>query len=148
VHSAIQTAAARPSLPFLPPTGRTRAYDQRKVMIVDEDMRSSDSLKLMLFDLGYRHTCAAYSGKRALALAGEISPMVVLLDLELPDMSGYHLAYMMRTHAEAHVRQVTLIAMAGSNEVGELARAAGFQGCLTKPIRHAALNGLLHFLRH
>jgi CheY-like chemotaxis protein len=149
MHSALQAVQPRPLVPHLAPNGRIHPHEQMRVMIVDEDTRSSASLKLMLRDLGFLHTCAAYSGKRALALASEMSPTVVLLDLELPDMTGYHLAYMMRTHCEAHVRQLKLIAIAQHRAyaVGELARAAGFQGCLTKPVRHAALNGLLQFLQ-
>ncbi len=131
-------------------TGLARSLDQVRVLIVDEDMRSSASLRSMLLGLGYESTRVAYSGKRALVLASEFSPTVVLLDLELPDMSGYHLAHMMRSHADAHVRRLRLIALAGSGAYasGELAQAAGFHGCLTKPVRRFALNGLLRALRH
>jgi CheY-like chemotaxis protein len=150
MHSAVQISQPRPLVPHMVPDRRIQPHEQMRVMIVDEDLRSSDALKLVLRDLGYLHTCAAYSGKRALVLASEMSPTVVLLDLELPDMTGYHLARMMRAHAEAHVRGMNLIAITGHrlHEAGELAHAAGFQGCLAKPVRHAALNGLLHFLQH
>src|SRR5688572_14175234 len=63
-----------------------------RILIVNEDMRSADSLKRTLFELGYFTTFTAYSAKRALAAALEFSPAVALLDLELPDMTGYQLA--------------------------------------------------------
>jgi len=129
--------------------GLARSYDQVRVLIVDEDMRSSASLRSMLVDLGYQYTRAAYSGKRALVLASEFSPTVVLLDIDLPDMSGYRLAHMMRTHTEAHVRRLRLIAVADRWYASrELVRAAGFQGCLAKPVRRSALSSLLRILRH
>ena len=116
-----------------------------RILIVNEDMRSADSLKCTLRDLGYFTTLTAYSARRALVAAVDFVPAVALLDLELPDMSGYQLARHFRAHLSQGVRQVPLLAIAEmalySN--AELIRAAGFVGCLAKPVPADALADML-----
>jgi CheY-like chemotaxis protein len=116
-----------------------------RILIVNEDMRSADSLKHTLHDLGYFTTFTAYSARRALVAALEFSPAVALLDLELPDMTGYQLAHRFRSHLSKGVRKVPLLAIAELTSYGdaELTRAAGFLGCLAKPVPSTALNALL-----
>jgi len=120
-----------------------------RILIVNEDMRSADGLKRTLNDLGYFTTCTAYSARRALTVAADFFPAVALLDLELPDMTGYQLAQKMRSHLQVHVRQVPLLAIAERQAFGdiELTRAAGFMGCLAKPVLPSALNNLLRKLQ-
>src|SRR5690348_724058 len=116
-----------------------------RILIVNEDMRSADSLKRTLHDLGYFTTFTAYSARRALVAAVEFSPAVALLDLDLPDMTGYQLAQRFRSHLAKSVRQVPLLAIAEISAYGdaELTRAAGFVGCLAKPVPSIGLNTLL-----
>jgi CheY-like chemotaxis protein len=116
-----------------------------RILIVNEDMQSADLLKRTLRDLGYYTTLTAYSAKRALDAAADFSPSVALLDLELPDMTGYQLAQKLRSHLLSCVRRVPLLAVAESVVFGnrELTRAAGFVGCLTKPVMPMELNSML-----
>jgi CheY-like chemotaxis protein len=120
-----------------------------RILIVNEDMRSADSLKQTLRDLGYYSTFTAYSARRALATVADYSPAVALLDLELPDMTGYQLAHKLHSHDSKIVRQVPLLAVAELPRFGnaELACAAGFIGCLAKPVSPQALNALLSALQ-
>jgi CheY-like chemotaxis protein len=120
-----------------------------RILIVNEDMRSADWLKCTLRELGYSTTLTAYSAKRALLAAADFSPSVALLDLELPDMTGFQLAHRLRSHLRGGVRRVPLIAIAERAVFGniELTRAAGFIGCLTKPVRALELNSVLRKLQ-
>jgi two-component system sensor histidine kinase TorS len=116
-----------------------------RILIVNEDMRSADTLKRTLSDMGYFTTLTAYSARRALAAVVDFAPAVALLDLELPDMTGYQLANEFRGHLSNAVRRVPLLAIAELPRFGnaELTRAAGFMGCLSKPVERVALNALL-----
>jgi CheY-like chemotaxis protein len=116
-----------------------------RILIVNEDMRSGDSLKRTLRDLGYFTTFTAYSARRALVAAVDFLPSVAILDLELPDMTGYQLAGKFRSHLSKGVRKVPLLAIAELPRFGnaELTRAAGFIGCLAKPVPPMELNALL-----
>lgn len=116
-----------------------------RILIVNEDMRCADTLKRTLSDLGYFTTLTAYSARRALMVAEGFAPSVALLDLELPDMTGYQLAHQFRSHLATSVRRMPLLAIAELSRFGndELTRAAGFMGCLAKPVPPLALNALL-----
>lgn len=120
-----------------------------RILIVNEDMRSADSLKHTLQGLGYSTMLTAYSAKRALAAAADFFPSVALLDLELPDMTGYQLAYKFRSHLLNCIRRVPLLAVAERPvfENAELTRAAGFVGCVTKPVMPMELNRILRSLQ-
>jgi CheY-like chemotaxis protein len=128
-----------------PETASALAPSNFRILIVNEDMRSADSLKRTLNDLGYFTTCTAYSARRALVVAEEFSPAVALLDLVLPDMTGYQLASRLRSHLSGFVRKVPLLAIAELplHGTAELTRAAGFMGWLAKPVEPVALNALL-----
>lgn len=119
-----------------------------RILIVNEDMRSADSLKCTLQELGYSATFTAYSARRALVAAVDFSPALVILDLELPDMTGYQLAHKLRSHLRGYIRQVPLLAIAERTLSGDLerTRSAGFIGCLTKPVMPAELRNTLRRL--
>lgn len=125
------------------------APNDLKILIVNEDMRSADSLKLVLNDLGYFTTLTAYSARRALEIVVDFTPSVALLDLELPDMTGYQLAHRFRAHLSKNVRHVPMLAIAELAKFGDIerTRAAGFMGCLAKPVPPMALNSLLSRLQ-
>ena len=120
-----------------------------RILIVNEDMRCADLLKRTLHELGYFTTWTAYSARRALVAAVDFSPAVALLDLELPDMTGYQLAQKLRSHLRGHVRQLPLLAIAERFVSGDFERtlAAGFIGCLAKPVLPMALNRVLRKLQ-
>ena len=114
-----------------------------RVLIVDNDMRSADSLELMLNAAGYTETRVAYSAHAALALAAELRPDVAFLDMNLLDMDSNDLAQRLRERAQTH--DLRLIAMTSSRQHAgrEVARNAGFERYLLKPIAVADLSNLL-----
>ena len=117
-----------------------------RILIVDNDMSSADSLELMLRTLGYSQTCVAYSGHAALALAAEFQPGVVLLELSLGDMSGYEVAQSLREHAQRHALRLIALTSSREHEGRELARVAGFERYLLKPVDALDLSQLLQIL--
>jgi CheY-like chemotaxis protein len=125
-----------------PPT-QSAFSDPVRILIVDDDMDSADSLERMLHASGYSETRVVYSGEAALAASAEFQPGVVLLEINLPDMSGYEVAQLLHEHAQ--LRDVRLIALTASREHAgrDLARAAGFERYLRKPVEALALVELL-----
>lgn len=113
-----------------------------RILIVDHDIGASDSLELMLHASGYPQTRVAYSGHAALAIAAEFQPSVVLLELDLLDMSGFKVARLLREQAQSH--DLRLIALTPTREHAgrEMARAAGFERHLPKPVAADDLSGL------
>ena len=125
-----------------PETPRPAAGDGRRILVVDDNRDAADSLAMLLGCEGYE-TRTAYTGRDAIAMATEFRPETCILDLGLPDLSGYEVA--------RHLRQVPgleplrLIALTGwgQDEDRQRALAAGFDHHLTKPVDPAQLSKLL-----
>jgi CheY-like chemotaxis protein len=128
-----------------PPSLPQTHYDSLRILIVNDDMYSAARLRETLLTLGFSETLVAYSGRRALAAVRGYSPAVAIVDLDLCDMTGYRLARTLRSHVTRQVREIPLIAVAERSAfaVGELARAAGFLGLLSKPVPSWLLHSLL-----
>jgi CheY-like chemotaxis protein len=110
-----------------------------RILVVDDDVEAADSLASLLQAAGYGDARVAYTGATALALAAEFVPTVALVDLELPDMSGYEVARQLSQHPQLHA--LRLIALTADNEHPgrELAREVGLERYLIKPVGSAEL---------
>jgi CheY-like chemotaxis protein len=75
-----------------------------------------------------------YNGTQALQIIRANTPQVAILDIGMPDMTGYEVAT--RIRAEAWGRNICLIAITGWGQQDDKARAtaAGFDHHLTKPV--------------
>jgi CheY-like chemotaxis protein len=113
-----------------------------RILIVDDDVDAADALASLLQSAGYGDTRVAYTGATALALAVAFVPTVLLVDLDLPDMSGYAVARQLSQHPQ--LQNLRLIALtANSAHPGrELAREAGIERYLIKPVGAASLDEL------
>ncbi len=118
--------------------------DALRILIVDGDVYAADSLARMLQASGHPEPRVAYSGVRALAVAAEFRPTVVLLNLSLPDISGFEVARLL-CQDQHWLQGSRLIALTNSSEHGdrEHAAAARFERYLVKPVSASALNELL-----
>ncbi|HVF36004.1 MAG TPA: PAS domain S-box protein, partial [Candidatus Saccharimonadia bacterium] len=104
-----------------------------RVLVVDDNVDSAVSLRLLLELSGYEAE-VAHDGIEALERARTMVPDVVLLDIGLPKMNGYDVAREMRgdpTLAGVHLIAVTGY---GQEEDRRLAREAGIEDHLVKPI--------------
>jgi len=124
------------------PPSPAAAGRRRSILIVDDNRAWVDSLALVLRDQGHTvHT--AYGGRRAIEIAEDLEPEVVILDIEMPEVSGYEAARQLRRRLSRH--RPTLIALTvWSDDMDKaLAREAGFDHHLSKPM---AFDDLVKFL--
>jgi PAS domain S-box-containing protein len=128
-----------------PPVAKPRGVGSTrcKVLIADDNHDAADSMGLVLQFGGYE-VCVAHTGKEALEMAKQQRPEVILLDIGLPDMTGYEVARDIRRQEWG--RKVYLMAITGwgQNEDKERALAAGFDQHLTKPVDVDQVEQLLH----
>ncbi len=109
-----------------------RASSQ-KVLVVDDNHDSCESVAFLLEPFcGLIRT--AYDGEKALSLAKEMQPHVIILDLSMPACNGFELCQAIR--AEAWGRNALIIAQTGwaSDEHRERSMRAGFDLHLVKPV--------------
>jgi two-component system CheB/CheR fusion protein len=105
----------------------------RRVLVVEDNPDAAYSLKRLLEIWGH-DVAAAVDGKRALELARELRPEVVLCDLQLPGgMDGFAVARALR--ADTGLGRPMLVALTGLGQPGDRERslAAGFDRHIAKP---------------
>ena len=110
--------------------------------MVDDQPDVVELLCLQLERAG--HSCiAAASGEQALAMAAEHHPEVILLDIGLPDMSGYDVARAIRARDDGATFYLAAITGYGTAEDRRKAFAAGFDRHLLKPAKSSDIAELL-----
>lgn len=110
----------------------------RRVFVVDDNADAANSLAMLLGLAGHEAE-VAHSARAALDRIEQFRPDVALLDIGLPDMSGYELGQQLR--AMRPLEGVRLVALTGYGQPGdyERTRAAGFDDHLVKPVDLVAL---------
>jgi len=127
-----------------PRTNHARADAQpgRRILIVDDNRDSANSLALMLRLVG-ADVQTAYDGRSALEAIKICRPSVILMDLGMPGMDGCEVARQIRQDPQ-HAG-LTLIALTGwgQEEDRRRSQAAGFDHHLVKPVELSALQEVL-----
>ena len=132
----------RPALRQQPPKAARRAPAAKarlpKVLLVDDYRDALEVWSFFLRSSGYDVFTAA-SGPEALEQAQRYRPDVILLDLQLPGMSGFETARALRaTSAAATTPLMAVTGYSGTREHDE-ALAAGVDAVMVKPVQPAAL---------
>ncbi len=138
--SAGRVRVPRPAEEPAPATFRADAG--LRILVVDDNEDSAESMSMLLQCEGH-DIDTAYSGETALRLARELRPDVVLLDIGMPGMLGYEVARRLRALEQA--APALLIAVTGYGRESDIAMArdAGFDHHLVKPVDFDKLRGLL-----
>ncbi len=102
-----------------------------KVLVVDDNHAAADALVKLLTLKGHNAT-ASYSGTDAIELIKTYAPQIVLLDIGLPDMTGFEVAAQMR--ADGFAGKIIALSGYGQQEDRERSRQAGCDEHFTKPM--------------
>ncbi|SPA43626.1 Putative sensor hybrid histidine kinase with PAS domain [Cupriavidus taiwanensis] len=132
-------ASARPAEPATLAPGRAPC---RRVLVVDDNVDSADSMAELLTLLGHEAQ-AVHSGQQAVGVAAAFRPDCVLLDLQMPDMSGYEVLEALRKDLRGRTVQFLALSGRGTAEDQRRSRQAGFDAHLTKPLSIEALSRAL-----
>jgi CheY-like chemotaxis protein len=107
----------------------TRA--NKRILVVDDNQDAADTLAEVL-DLDGHSIEVVYTAHDAIARATATLPEVILLDVGLPDMSGYEVAARLRPI----LKTAQIIALTGYGQADDVrkAGAAGFDAHVIKPV--------------
>ena len=115
-----------------------------RVLIADDEPDVADTLARLLYFDGH-DVRTAYDGAQALSAAREFHPDVVILDIGMPQLSGYDVARALR----ARYSDVVLIAVTawkqGTDKI--FAQQAGFDHHFGKPCDPRAISELVASLK-
>ena len=104
-----------------------------RILVADDNRDAAESLAMLLEMAGHEVRVADH-GRAALAVAQVFRPDTALLDIGMPDMSGYEVAQALR--AEPWASDIRLIALTGWGQDADRRRAleAGFDQHVVKPV--------------
>lgn len=125
-----------------PAPERLEAGSIKSILVVDDNADVAGSLAMLLELSGHRVVTAS-DGPAGLALAAEVRPDLVLLDIGLPGMDGYEVARRLRQHPSTRHTVLAALTGYGRDEDLALAREAGFDRHFVKPIDTDQLRALI-----
>jgi signal transduction histidine kinase/DNA-binding response OmpR family regulator len=112
------------------------------VLVIDDDASARDLLERHLTKDGYNVKLAA-DGKGGMALARELTPDVIGLDVMMPGMDGWAVLTELRNDPELHAMPVIMASMLDNREMGLALSADEY---LTKPLDGIRLQAALQRL--
>ena len=110
------------------------------ILVVEDNQRNMKLFRDVLRASGYR-TLEATTGSRAVELAIEHGPDLVLMDIQLPDLDGVEA--LDRLRAAERTASIPVLALTAQAMRGDRERflAAGFDGYFSKPVDIVELVG-------
>lgn len=113
-----------------------------RVLIVDDFADAAEATEMLLTLRGC--TCqVAVSGADALAIVDGFAPDIAMLDIGLPDISGFDLARQLRRRRAGHPLYLAAVTGWGDTETRIKAIAAGFDQHVTKPTNRHKIDEIL-----
>ncbi len=108
-------------------------HRQSKILVIEDNEKNRYLTTFILEKRGYQ-VFQAEDGQAGIALAQQVKPDLILLDIQLPVMDGYAVARELRQNGE--LRDVPIVAVTSYAMVGdrEQVLAAGCVGYIEKPI--------------
>lgn len=128
-------------------TGHSTAQRALRVLVADDDRDSVLTLMMLLREEGHE-VRGVYSSRQVMGHVIDFDPDAVLLDIAMPELSGWEVARTIRARRGAD--RPLLIGISGEYKQGAdrvLAQIMGFQHYLVKPYAPADLLSLLDPLR-
>ena len=135
-HSTDDTGA-EPAEDEVPATGARKIEDSEVlpdnvILVVEDDLDTADSLKLKLESRGY-NVLSIYDGLQALEAARKVKPALIILDIMVPGLTGYHVCRLLKF--DERYRKIPIIMLTGKvdRESREAGTKAGADIYMTKP---------------
>jgi CheY-like chemotaxis protein len=114
---------------------------KRKVLVVDDNNDSAQTLAVFIRSLGHEVECAG-TGQEAITLARSFRPDLAFVDLVLPDIDGLDLAADLKKVVGARLQCFSITAY-GDEHARARSKGAGCAGHFVKPVAPAQIEILL-----
>ena len=107
--------------------------DRVCIVVVEDDADNLELVHILLDQAGFE-VLTAMDGRSGLELIQEKLPDLVLLDLTIPEIDGWHLAHRLKT--DPHTQTIKIVALTAHTLPGDRKRAteSGCDGYISKPL--------------
>jgi len=103
-----------------------------KILVVDDDKGATDLLEAILLATGHQAVVINDSSK-AMETAAQEKPNLILLDLMMPEPTGFQLCRMLRQNPDFRTVPIVIITALDNTDSRVVAIGAGANGFLRKP---------------
>jgi len=117
------------------------------VVIVEDEPETADMFAEMLHLIGYQ-AYKSYGGIRAIDLIAEKKPCAILLDIMMPDLSGFEVLKCLRRDPCLTLIPVIIVSAKGFPSDIEKGLMAGAASYLTKPVSISDLKRAIENATH
>ena len=115
-----------------------KPVEQTRILVVDDDEQNVELLEAYLTDAGYQ-VLKALDGASALQRVSDDKPDLILLDIMMPDISGYEVCRRVRENPEVAGTPILMVTALGAMADIEKGIDVGTDDFLTKPINRLEL---------
>lgn len=137
------TGDDKPAMTAEPSLRRIDAGAEAKILYVEDNPTNVDLMKSLISRVSGASLLTAHTGELGLELAKAERPNLIILDIDLPGMSGLDtLARLKRVEEFSETPIIALTAAARVSDI-ERGRKAGFRHYLTKPLDVLAFTEIL-----
>lgn len=107
---------------------------QATLLYIEDDVANRNLVAFMMEQRPHINLIMAENGFQGIDMASDIQPQMILLDLSLPDISGFEVLQTLL--AVEATQEIPVVALSGDNTFTDIEKglAAGFNAYLTKPI--------------
>jgi len=137
----IGTAVSGHAVASVPPPAAQSILNNRRVLLVDDDVRNVYAMSALLDDFGLQVTTAG-NGEEAIACFAQAPLDLILMDMSMPVMDGYTATNILKTERGCTIPIIALTAHAMKGD-REKCLAAGADDYIAKPVEREALRALL-----
>ncbi|MEM1043378.1 MAG: response regulator [Bacteroidota bacterium] len=108
-------------------------YDQSLVLVVDDEQPVRDAIRFYLEQVGFRLVCAS-DGAEAVKLASETTPDIILMDIQMPNMTGLQATKLL--YENPSLKDVPVVFLTAEDDTDTVLKALSYssEGYLLKPV--------------
>ena len=113
---------------------------EEKILLIDEDKNYLRTLSDILLEQGYRNVIAVSDGLLGLELARKEKPSLIIMDVLLPQLDGFHLCAMLKFDEKFKTIPVILLSGKGQDSDKDIAKSVRADAFMSKPLKPELLN--------
>jgi CheY-like chemotaxis protein len=117
--------------------------EQRTVLLVEDDAGLREQLSRILREFGYRSAGASHGREALEYLRCERPPGLILLDLDMPVMSGPE--FRTEQRKDPRLAPIPVVVLSGDNSTEQAALSLGIERYVKKPVQLDQLLGVVEF---
>ena len=105
--------------------------DKKKILVIEDEPDFSKAIRILLEANGF-DVVSAFSGKEGLAMAKNVSPDLIILDVMLPEIDGYKICRLLKFDERYKKIPIVMLTARAQEEDKILGKQTGADAYLVK----------------